>query len=174
MTIKVFTLIMIALTPIMIEARALDMKQIITLKTVKNIALQYPNKKGETFEKTMMAICMVETSGGKMNYGDKQLLKKGIKKGSYGIMQVRLGTARFVAKSFKLLDVKMMSDVELIKKMMHESTFNVKIATLYIVWLSEHSKSYFEMVSRYNGGKVNHPYFNKVQKYMKLLKKYKL
>ncbi len=174
MTIKVFTLIMIALTPIMIEARALDMKQIITLKTVKNIALQYPNKKGETFEKTMMAICMVETSGGKMNYGDKQLLKKGIKKGSYGIMQVRLGTAQFVAKSFKLLDVKMMSDVELIKKMMHESTFNVKIATLYIVWLSEHSKSYFEMVSRYNGGKVNHPYFNKIKKYKAFLKRYKL
>jgi len=89
-------------------------------------------------------------------------------------MQVRLGTARFVAKSFKLLEIKMMSDVALIKKMMYESTFNVKIATLYIVWLSEHSESYFEMVSRYNGGKVNHPYFNKVQKYLKFLKNYKL
>ena len=170
----IFTFIMIAFLATMIEARALDMKQILTLKTVKNIALQYPNKKGETFEDTMMAICMVETSGGKMNYGDKQLLKKGIKKGSYGVMQVRLGTARFVAKSFKLLEIKMMSDVALIKKMMYESTFNVKIATLYIVWLSEHSESYFEMVSRYNGGKVNHPYFNKVQKYLKFLKNYKL
>jgi len=165
---------MIVLTPIMIEASALDMRQILTLKTVKNIALQYPNKKGETFEETMMAICMAETSGGKINYGDKQLLKKGIKKGSYGVMQVRLGTARFVAKSFKLLDVQMMSDVTLIKKMMHESAFNAKIATLYIVWLSEHSKSYFEMVSRYNGGKVNHPYFNKIKKFKAFLKRYKL
>ena len=158
----------------MIEAKSLTMKQLLTLKTIKNIALEYPNKKGETFEKTMMAICMVETRGGEMNYGDKQLLKKGIKKGSYGVMQVRLQTARFVAKSFNLLVVKMMSDVELIKKMMHESTFNAKIATLYIVWLSEHSQSYFEMVSRYNGGKVNHPYFNKVQKYIRFLKRYKL
>jgi len=165
---------MIALLPITIKAKSLDIKQILTLKTVKNIALQYPNKKGETFEETMMAICMAETSGGKMNYGDKQLLKKGIKEGSYGVMQVRLGTARFVAKSFKLLDVKMMSDVTLIKKMMHESTFNVKIATLYVVWLSEHSKSYFEMVSRYNGGKVNHPYYNKIKKYKAFLKRYKL
>ncbi|HIP46804.1 MAG TPA: hypothetical protein EYG95_04520, partial [Campylobacterales bacterium] len=89
MRFKIFTLIMIVLTPIMIEASALDMRQILTLKTVKNIALQYPNKKGETFEETMMAICMAETSGGKINYGDKQLLKKGIKKGSYGVMQVR-------------------------------------------------------------------------------------
>ncbi len=158
----------------MIEAKALDMKQILTLKTVKNIALQYPNKKGKTFEDTMMAICMTETNGGKVKYGDKQLFKKGIKKGSYGVMQVRLGTARFVAKSFNLLDVTLMSDVMLIKKMMHESAFNAKIATLYIVWLSEHSKSYFEMVSRYNGGKVNHPYFNKIQKYLKYLKSYRL
>jgi hypothetical protein len=158
----------------MIEARALDMRQILTLKTVKNIALQYPNKKGQTFENTMMAICMAETQGGKVNYGDKQLLRKGIKKASYGIMQVRLATARFVAKKFHLLEASLLNDIELIKKMMHDNAFNAKIATLYIVWLSEHSKSYFEMVSRYNGGKVNHPYFNKITKYMAYLKPYKL
>lgn len=162
------------LLPIMIEARGLDMKQILTLKTVKNIALQYPNKKGKTFENTMMAICMAETKGGKANYGDKQLLKKGIKKGSYGVMQVRLQTARFVAKSFHLLNISLMDDVTLIKKMMQDTTFNAKIATLYIVWLSEHSQSYFEMVSRYNGGSVNHPYYNKITKYVAYLKPFKL
>ncbi len=171
---KLTTLIMIAILPIMIEAKALDMKQILTLKTVKNIALQYPNKEGKTFEKTMMAICMAETSAGKVKYGDKQLLKKGLKKGSYGVMQVRLETARFVAKAFHLLDIRLMSDVGLIKKLMHESAFNAKIATLYIVWLSEHSQSYFEMVSRYNGGKANQPYFQKIQKYVNYLKRYKL
>ncbi len=167
-------LIMIALIPIMIEAQALTMRQILTLKTVKNIALQHPNKKGKTFEDTMMAICMVESNAGKVNYGDKQLLKKGIKKGSYGVMQVRLQTARFVAKKFHLLDASLMNDMKLIHEMMHNSAFNAKIATLYIIWLSEHSKSYFEMVSRYNGGKVNYPYFNKVQKYLNFLKRYKL
>ena len=171
---KLTTLIMITILPIMIEAKALDMKQILTLKTVKNIALQYPNKEGKTFEKTMMAICMAETSAGKVKYGDKQLLKKGYKKGSYGVMQVRLETARFVAKAFHLLDIRLMSDVGLIKKLMHESAFNAKIATLYIVWLSEHSQSYFEMVSRYNGGKANQPYFQKIQKYVNYLKRYKL
>ena len=156
------------------QAYALDFKQKLILKMVKNVALHYPDNKGRTFEDTAMAICMTETSGGKLNFGDKQLLKKGIKKASYGIMQVRLGTARFVAKAFKLRDVKNMSDLQLIKKMMHNNLFNAKIGVLYIVWCSNHSKSYFETVSRYNGGRVNHPYFNRVQKNMKLIKKYNL
>ncbi len=172
--IKIILAIMIVHFPIMIAAKALDIKQIITLKTVKNIALQYPNKKGETFEETLMAICLAETSAGKVNYGDKQLLRKGIKKASYGVMQVRLATARFVGKHFHLIDVLLLSDSELIKKLMHESLFCAKIATLYLNWLSEHSKSYFEMVSRYNGGKVNHLYFYKIQKNIRFLKRYKL
>ena len=156
------------------QLNALDFKQKLILKTVKNVALHYPNKNGKTFEYTAMAICMTETSGGKVNFGDKQLLKKGIKKASYGIMQVRLGTARFMAKKFNLKDVHKMSDLELIKKMMHDNLFNAKIGVLYIVWCSNNSKSYFETVSRYNGGKVNHPYFNKVQKNLKLIKKHNL
>ena len=167
-------IIMMVFLPIMIEGRALDMRQILTLKTVKNVALAHPNKRGETFENTLMAICLAETNGGKVTFGDKQLLRKGLKNASYGVMQVRLQTARFVAKSFKLVDVLLMSDVALIEKMMQSSFFNAKIATLYLRWLSEHSKSYFEMVSRYNGGKVNHAYFNKIQKNLKRLKAYSL
>ena len=150
------------------------MKQVLTLKTVKNIAKQYKNNKGESFEKTAMAICMTETDCGRLNFGDKALLKKGIKQASYGVMQVRLETARFVAKVANLSDVRQMSDIQLIQKMMNESAFNAKLAVLYIVWLSEHSDSYFEMVSRYNGGKVNHPYFNKVQKHMQYISHYNL
>ncbi len=152
----------------------LNFRQILTLKTVKNIALRYPNKKGQTLEQTAMAICLAETHGGKVKWGDKQLLKRGIKQASYGVMQVRLQTARFVAKAYNLYDVKMMSDTVLIKKMMHQSAFNAKIAVLYLVWLSDHSKSYFEMVSRYNGGRVNYPYYNKVQKYLKVVKRNRL
>ncbi len=152
----------------------LNFRQILTLKTVKNIALRYPNKKGQTLEQTAMAICLAETHGGKVKWGDKQLLKRGIKQASYGVMQVRLQTARFVAKAYNLYDVKMMSDTMLIKKMMHQSAFNAKIAVLYLVWLSDHSKSYFEMVSRYNGGRVNYPYYNKVQKYLKIVKRNRL
>ncbi len=169
---KIFLALLITLFSL--GARDLDFRQILTLKTVKNIACRYPNKKGETLEQTAMAICMAETNGGKVKWGDKQLLKKGIKNASYGVMQVRLQTARFVAKIYNLKDVKMMSDTKLITKMMNEIVFNAKIAVLYLVWLSDTSKSYFEAVSRYNGGRVNHAYFNKVQKYIKLLKKHDL
>ena len=174
MLLKKTIFIWLVLLPTILFAKALTMQQVVILHTVKNIALQHPNNKGKTFEKTAMAICLVETSGGKANFGDKQLLKKNIKDASYGIMQVRLQTAKFVAKVFKLEDVKQMSDIELITNMMQDNNFSAKMGILYIVWLSEHSKSYFEMVSRYNGGKVNHPYFNKVQKQLNFLKKYKL
>ncbi len=170
MKIRFLILILVLLS----QAYSLDFKQKLILKTVKNVASHYPDKKGRTFEDTAMAICMTETSGGKLNFGDAQLLKKGIKKASYGIMQVRLGTARFVAKAFKLVAVQRMSDLELIQEMMHNNLFNAKIGVLYLVWCSNHSKSYFETVSRYNGGRVNHPYYNRVQKNLKLLKKYKL
>ncbi len=174
MILKKIIFIWLVILPTILFSKALTMKQVLTLHTIKNIALQHPNKKGKTFEQTAMAICLVETSGGKANFGDKQLLKKNIKDASYGIMQVRLQTARFVAKVFKLQEVKQMSDIELITKMMSNTNFGAKIGILYIVWLSDHSKSYFEMVSRYNGGKVNHPYYNKVQKQLKFLKKHKL
>jgi hypothetical protein len=157
-----------------LEARGLNFKQVLTLKTVKNVALQYPNKRGETLEHTAMAICMTETSGGKVTFGDKQLLKKSIKRGSYGVMQVQLPTAKFVAKQYKLYEVLEMSDVELITTLMKDRLFGIKIAVLYVVWLSNHSKSKFEAISRYNGGKVNHPYYNRVMKNMKIIKKYNL
>jgi len=155
-------------------AKSLDLKQLLMLKTVKNIAKSYPDKRGRTFEKSAMAICMVESGCGKTNFGDKHLLKRGIKKASYGIMQVRLQTARFVSKVYSLYDVKMMSDATLIDRLMNDDRFSVKLAVLYLVWLSDHSNSYFEMISRYNGGKVNYPYFNKVKRELKYLSRYSL
>jgi len=168
-----FVFVLIVVFTTILSADTLSLRQILTLKTIKNVALDYPNKNGITFEKTAMAICMVESDCGRINFGDKQLLKSGLKRGSYGVMQVQLETARFVLDHYNLIE-KLMSDTELIKKMMHDSVFDAKIAVLYIVWLSEHSKSYFEMVSRYNGGKVNHPYYNKVKKQKKFLSKFKL
>jgi soluble lytic murein transglycosylase-like protein len=168
------TFILVALFVSLLLSQALTPRQLSVLKIVKDTALRYPNKKGETFEDTAMAICLVESDGGGVEYGDKQLLKKGIKKGSYGMMQVRLDTAKFVAKVFHLTDVADMSDADLIEMLMFDDYFNAKIAVLYLVWLSENSESYFEMVSRYNGGKVNYPYFNRVKKKIKLLKRYKI
>ncbi len=160
--------------PLAVGAKTLTLSQLLTLKTVKNVALSYPNRRGETFEKTAMAICMTETGCGKSHFGDKHLLRKGIKKASYGIMQVRLQTARFVGKAYRLPEVMLRSDVDLIDKLMNDNAFNAKIAVLYLVWLSDHSRSYFEMVSRYNGGRSNHPYYNRVQRNMRFLSRFRL
>jgi len=166
--------IFIILTTSLLVAKDLSFRQILTLKMVKNVALSHPNKRGKTFEDTMMAICLSETGCGKTNFGDKQLLRRGIKKASYGIMQVRLQTARFVAKKYSLIEAQLLDDISLIEKLMNDDLFNVKIATLYVDWLSDHSKSYFETVSRYNGGKVNYPYFNKIKKNKRFLSRFKL
>ena len=166
--------LLVAVLSVVLCAKGLDFRQILTLKTVKNIALQYPNKRGETLEDTAMAVCLAETNGGKVNWGDKQLLRRGIKKASYGIMQVRLATARFVARRYNLVDVRFMSDTQLITRMMNDPLFNARIAVLYLVYLSDTSKSYFEAVSRYNGGRVNHPYYNKIQRCLKIIRRYGL
>ena len=157
-----------------IDAKALNYKQINILKQVKEIAKNYPNKHGKTLEKIAMAICLSETGAGKSRFGDKHLLQKGIKEASYGVMQVRLQTAKFVAKVYKLKDIVFLSDISLIKKMMNDDKFNIKLAILYLVWLSNNSKDHFETISRYNGGKVNHSYYNKVKKNLQLVKKYNL
>ncbi len=159
---------------LMMEARALDMKQIITLKIVKNIALRYPDRSGRTHEKVAMAICLSETKGGKAKFGDAQLLRRGIRQASYGVMQVRLATARFVARTYRLREVLWMSDTRLIRRLMHDIAFNAKIAVLYIDWLFEHSKNGFEAISRYNGGRVNYPYYDKVRKNLRYLSRYRL
>ena len=157
-----------------LNAKSLDVNQLFILKQVKDIAKKYPNKKGKTLEHSAMAICLSETSAGKSRFGDKQLLKNGIKNASYGIMQVRLQTAKFVAKIYKLKDIVFFSDVLLIKKMMKDDAFGIRMGVLYLVWLSNTSKNHFETISRYNGGKVNHPYYNKVMKNLEIVKKYKL
>ncbi len=156
---------------LVLNASTFDMKQTLVLKTIKNIAKTIPDSKGNTYEYTMMAICLVESDGGRESYSDKQLLKKGIKRASYGIMNVQLETARFVAKVYHLRSVQKMSDVELIEYMIDDDSFDIKLATLYFVWLVDHSSSYFEAVSRYNGGKVNYPYYDKVMRKLNLLKR---
>ncbi len=156
---RIFLLLVLTLV---LNLFAFDMKQKLVLNTVKNIANAIPDSSGNRYPYTMMAICLAESDGGRERYSDKNLLRKGIKNASYGIMNVRLETARFVAKVYRLGALDMMSDVELIERMINDDVFDIKLATLYFVWLADHSSSYFEAVSRYNGGKVNYPYYNKV------------
>ncbi len=157
-----------------IHASTLKPGQIKKLKLVKNVALKYPNKKGKTLEKTAMSICLTETSAGLIKIGDIKRKNPNILKSSLGIMQVRMQTARFIAKKLKLKDVQKLNDVELMNKLLGDDEFNARIAIQYLVWLSNRTKNHFTAVSRYNGGNVNRPYYNRVMKNMKKLDKHDL
>jgi len=144
--------------------------QIKTLKMVREIALKYPNKTGETFENTAMAICLTETSAGAFKIGDIGK-DPNIFNASLGIMQVRLETAKFLANKLKWKEVQEMTDVKLVNKLLGDDKFNVTIAVKFIVWLNNYTKHhYFRTVSRYNGGNYNRPYYNRVMKNMQLIK----
>lgn len=151
------------------QGTKLKSEQIERLQMVKEIALQYPNKKGETFEHTAMSICLTETYAGRVKIGD---LKKNsdVFSASLGIMQVRLQTARFIGKKLKIDEINDLSDVQLVNKLLGDDAFNAMVAIRYLVWLSDHTQDYFTTVSRYNGGNINHPYFNRVMKNIKKVK----
>ncbi len=156
-----------------VKANELNQKQIDRLLLVKTIALQYPNKKGETFERTAMAICLTETSAGNFKIGDVGK-KPNIFKSSLGIMQVRLKTVHFIAKKLKMKEVLGLSDEQLVNKLLSDDEFNITMAVRYLVWLNDYTDDYFRTISRYNGGNINQPYYEKVMKNMKIVRSYEI
>ena len=154
-----------------LNAATFSDKQIETLKMVREVALQYPNSTGETFENTAMAICLTETSAGVFKIGDIGK-DPNIFNASLGIMQVRLETARFLANKLEWREVIKMSDVRLVNKLLSDDKFNATMAVKFIVWLNNYTKHhYFRTVSRYNGGNYNHSYYGRVMKNMDLIRK---
>jgi len=165
--LRIFFIILIVSTSSLVASN-LSPQQIRTLKLVKEIAKQYPNKSGETFEYTAMSICMTETSAGIFKVGDIGK-DPNIFKASLGIMQVRLQTARFTAEKLHLSEITKMSDVVLVNRLLGDDRFNIYVAVQYLVWLNDDTKNYFRTVSRYNGGNYNHTYYNKVIRNMRFI-----
>lgn len=153
----------------------LSEEQIKNLETVREIALKYKDNKGESYPNTIAAICMTESSCGINMVGDLEV-KKGKFYASLGALQIRVPTARYLSSIFpkKLKELHSMTDVTLRKKLLTDIKLSAKIASLYIVHLSNKRKSYFKAVSGYNGGVYNYKYFNKVMKWNKELKKLKI
>ncbi|WP_024954152.1 hypothetical protein [Sulfurospirillum arcachonense] len=154
-----------------LHAATFSDKQLETLKMVHEVALQYPNNTGETFENTAMAICLTETSAGVFKVGDIGK-DPNIFNASLGIMQVRLETAKFLANKLNWTEVINMSDIKLVNKLLGDDRFNVTVAVRFIVWLNEYTKhNYFRTVSRYNGGNYNYPYYHRVMNNMALIRR---
>jgi hypothetical protein len=139
-------------------------KQLYVLQTVRDVAKDIPDKNGKTYENTVSAICITESSAGKNTIGDFHN-KKSITKASLGAMQVRVATARHISKSVKKLSwLNKLSDIQLAARLLGDTRLSAKVATYYIVLLHNQRGNSFNAVSGYNGGMSNPKYYDKIMK----------
>ncbi len=144
-------------------------KQLYVLQTVRDVAKNIPDKNGKTYENTLSAICLTESSAGKNIIGDFRK-KNSITKASLGPMQIRVSTARHVSQNVKKLRwLNDLSDAQLAGRLLGDIKLSAKIATHYLVLLQNSRKDHFYAISGYNGGLVNRPYYNRVMKNMDLI-----
>ncbi|MCW8837617.1 MAG: transglycosylase SLT domain-containing protein [Thiovulaceae bacterium] len=146
-------------------------KQLKTLQTVRDIARTISDNKGETYENTLSAICITESSGGIHLLGD---IEKGndITKASLGALQIQLATAKHIAKlTPSLRHLLKLSDNKLATLLLTDVKTSTKIAAHLLVRLKHSREKYYNMVSGYNGGYSNKPYYLRVKKNLHLVYK---
>ncbi|WP_295052915.1 transglycosylase SLT domain-containing protein [Sulfuricurvum sp.] len=139
-------------------------KQLHVLQTVRDVARSIPDKNGKTYEDTVSAICLTESSAGKNTIGDFKH-KKSFTKASLGAMQIQVATARHVSQNVKKLRwLNDLSDVQLAGRLLGDIRLSAKVATHYLVLLQNQRLDSFYAISGYNGGTINHTYYNRVMK----------
>ena len=146
-------------------------KQLETLQIVRDVARTISDNSGETYENTLSAICITESSAGVHLLGD---VKEGtdITKASLGAMQIQLRTAKHIAKLTPSLNYLLkLSDEKLATLLLTDVRTSTKIAAHLLVRLKHSRKHYFNMVSGYNGGYSNAPYYARVKKNLELVYK---
>lgn len=150
-------------------AEGMTPKQLHVLQTVRDVAKSIPDKNGKTYENTLSAICLTESSAGKNTIGDFKN-KKSFTKASLGPMQIQVATARHVSQNVKKLRwLNNLSDVQLAGRLLGDIKLSAQIATHYLVLLQNQRQEHFYAISGYNGGTTNRPYYNRVMKNMELI-----
>lgn len=150
---------------------AVSPQQLKVLQTVRDVARTVPDSRGETYENTLSAICITESSAGRDLIGDFQK-KVPITKASLGVLQIQVTTARYISHRVKSLQwIETMTDAQLANRLLSDVELSARIAANYLVMLRERRGKYLNMVSGYNGGMTNLPYYRRVMKNMKLVKK---
>lgn len=150
---------------------AISPEQQKVLQTIRDVARTIPDHSGETYEDTLSAICLTESSAGKNLIGDfnKNVV---ITKASLGVLQIQVATARFISKRIDALSwLNGLSDAQIANKLLTDVELSARIAAHYLTLLMKARGEYFKMVSGYNGGMINHPYYARVMKNMELVKK---
>jgi hypothetical protein len=148
----------------------ISQEQIAMLQTIRDVARTIPDKHGETYENTLSAICLTESSAGINVIGD---FKKGtdITKASLGPMQIQVSTVRHVARNVKSLRwLNQKSDKQIANLLLTDLKLSAAIAAHYIVLLKNRRNDYMKTISGYNGGMENWTYVIKVMRHMKDVK----
>ena len=165
---------------------SLNTLQINNLKTVYNLGKKIKASNGFSFENTLCAIMLQESSAGLELIGDKY--KNGKLKSLYdsslGIFQIKLNTAKeviikdkFMNKNFKHL---LKNDKALVNMLLVSVQFSTLIASTYlkinyeIALKRRYKNPWKSTISRYNGGWNNTKYKSKIFKRLKYLKKLKI
>jgi len=174
--IAVFTLLISVISLFGEDYKKLSDHQIETLQIIIDTAKQYKDYKGETFPKTMAAICLTESTGGLEESKGRRTIgdipkDKSLHKSSVGVMQMRVATIRDIARKFKIKKILKMSDRQIAETVLHNRVLSGHLSTMYFIMNKNRFKSYFIAISKYNGGTKNHSYVNKVMKRMKTINK---
>lgn len=139
-------------------------EQLSTLQSVRDAAKKIPDYRGITYENTLSAICLTESSAGVHIVGDVKQGKSLIK-ASLGPMQIRVSTAKHIAKLTPSLKYLLKySDQKIATILLTDIKTSVRIAAHYLVRLKKSRKKFYYMVSGYNGGWNNKPYYSRVMK----------
>jgi len=156
----------IVIVVMFVPVRAISNSEVVKKEINLDRVVEYVAKKYNVDDKLIKAIVYVESGNGRFLIGDRN---RQWKYQSYGVMQVKLSTARFVAGYFKLNWVNDLSDEQLKDRLLNDNLFNVTIGTLYLKYLMKATGGdVVKAVRAYNRGlkgkSDNSKYVNKVMK----------
>jgi len=165
---------------------ALNNIQVNNLKLAYNIGKQIKSNDGISFENTLCAIMLTESSAGMEVIGDKYKdgKLKSLYDSSLGVFQIRLITAKEVIKKDKFMNKYfnhlLYNDKKLVNLLLLDTEFSAMIACTYLKMTynyalkHKHKSSWRSAISRYNGGWNNTVYIERVMKRYENFKRYKL
>lgn len=167
---KILLMMLLLFTLNLFANDKLSKDQLSTLNDIRDIAIQIKDVNGQSYEDTLCAICLTESSADQRkvkNYSKQTSLQKS----SFGIMQMRLQTVRFIASKIpNMKSIKQLSDHQLAQKLIDDPKFSATMATHFFIYLQNTRKNYMQSVSGYNGGTINKPYYEKVMKNLEIVK----
>jgi len=176
---KIATILLIAGTSLF----AVSAEQEKIMQESYNIGKQIVAKDGTSFEWTLTAIGLTESSAGKNIIGDEHHTKK-LVKASLGVYQIRLATAKEIIKKDKLMNkyyaYLLEDENRLATLLLTNSKFSGSLAATYLKMmynrgLKKHLwNPHFYAVSKYNGGAHNKTYYNRVMNNLKTIRRLKV